>query len=527
MRDFWGCANRAGFWLRTDLSIGKVLTPHLLGGGVRMNKNDGKAHWPDNKAWHRSCSSKLVLFDDAKLKVDTLWAERSSCNSHELAALIKIVNAHKDYHAFQLQTAGARFLGEACRSAIQECLAGWEEDQTGKRRGKESSDWSEPSEEELGDGRNLELLKLSLAFLHLSEIFLPLLRPRDFSSADWDPRHQNIKQTDSFHKQGAVTAPLVRFLRYHYDSPTLLHPDLPDMLQASQPELFGEDSSSSTGERSLYWRYVEACVLRGCLTQAWKALERHSLYQYALTWRDNGDNDNNNSGGMVEDIIRGFHLLKHLLFVAPLPGGRSDAFDDLVYQNQDIDDDDDPVHSEDFGVKLCGLRVSSLDYKFWELGTSRTGHVQHNLELPLEYEADAAMRKHQDWQRYIQEVRPEFSLISRIPELEHLFDILTGKLDEISFSSWAERLCATLLFQSPSLKPRQVHVLALNFMEGFTDNGDEIDAENEILLDIMEGRSGQSIDVLYSLGGATGAALPTTLVSLDMFHWSSGVACLI
>ncbi|KAL7567830.1 hypothetical protein ACA910_000576 [Epithemia clementina (nom. ined.)] len=491
-------------------------------------------------AWYPSCSSKLAVFDEEKLELNTVWSDPAGCNSHELVALIKIINAHKDYQDYQLQTAGARYLGEACRSAVQECLAGWEEEERKKQADISTADDNAASDtiegsssksEQAGQRRNMELLKLSLAAMHLSDIFLPLLRPRHFapSSEDFQEQYQGIQLTDAFHKPGAITAPMVRFLRYHYDSPALMHPDLSNMLQSAQPELYEDTFGANDLGGSLYWNYVEALVWRGCLAQAWQALARHSSYQYAMGLMENDDENDPFLVEMAREIIRGFRILKRIFAVAPLPGGTSDTFDDLVVKNHEMEQDDldiamneeDDDNDDEYGVDLRGLRVTSQDYTFWELGRSGDSNRNNQRDLPVEYVAEAALRKHQDWQRYIQEqILPNFPLLRRIPELNRIFDILTGqwdttKMEMVAASSWAEHLCACLIYQNPAIKPRQVPALAYRFMMEYSNsNQDDDAAENHVLLDIMEGRASQSIDVLYSLGGASGAALPSTLLAV-------------
>jgi hypothetical protein len=91
-------------------------------------------------AWDPSCPTKLVVFEKGQEQFITLWCGSSGCNAHELSALIRIVQAHKDYHDFQLHTAGARVLGQICRSAIKDCLAQWEEERNSSNSSEEMND---------------------------------------------------------------------------------------------------------------------------------------------------------------------------------------------------------------------------------------------------------------------------------------------------------------------------------------------------------------------------------------------------
>lgn len=469
--------------------------------GRRAEQDDDERE-PGNTAiaWDPSCPSKVVVIDYKRNSEDvmefgSLASDQSGCNRHELVALIRIVQAQSDFY----NGGNSRALANSCRLALQQCLQEWEQDETMNQ-----------------DGDNLELLKLTLAVLHLSDIILPLLHGQ---------RQQQQYNKRSFYfptnshafpnVPGIVTVPFIRFLRYHYNSPALVHPDIPFMLEAQQPELYQLNAMHESESLSLYWRYVETCVLRGCLTQAYQALQRHSLYQNALAILDSEEEDT----FLVEqaqEIVRGFHNLKLILGLAPLPGGRTDADDDLVDQSDEdaqraMDDDEQAMDGDDSNWALPGLDVTVNDYKYWEF--------QAGQDYPVVYEADIAARKHRDWQRYIQErIRPRFSLFHRIPQLHRLLDILAGFLDDVYFSSWAEHLCASLLYQCPTLLPHQIPTLAKKYMrQAEADNGDDdqgLSSENEILLNIMEGKPAETIAALYNLGGATGAALPTTLMAV-------------
>jgi hypothetical protein len=118
------------------------------------------------------------------------------------------------------------------------------------------------------------------------------------------------------------------------------------------------------------------------LTQAWEALQRHSLYQNALAILqtvNDADDDDPSLVHKAREIVRPFLILKQVLKCAPLPAGRDDAHDDVVVdltmQQQQDDDDDDDDQEE---VELVGLHVKPQDYKLWEPGTASSNNSKEN-----------------------------------------------------------------------------------------------------------------------------------------------------
>jgi len=455
--------------------------------------------------------------------------------------LVAIVQAHRDYYDNQLLAAGARTLAQACRSATQDCLASWDEEWKNQMQ---AMNGEEGKDEDDDDASNLELLKLTLAVLHLSDIFLPLLHPQHHvlmassPNENDDPMRQQFTGfsspgassiLDAFQKPGAVTAPLVRFLRYHFDSPHLSHPETPNMLQAQQPECYAVEGYGEDEESSLYWVYVKTLVLRGCLTQAWEALSRHSMFQSAnsiLVSNESGDTLRENS----QQVVDCFLALKQILNCAPLPGGRDDEYDDAIFLDramlaeQDENNNDMDYDGEE-AMEFIGLRVTPEDYKIWEPEPANHGHDvgAAGVDFPLVYNDELAKRKHTEWKQYLQEqIRPDLQpLLNRIPQLNSIFDILSGsaQLSTIAASvgsSWAESFCATLLYQSPHLQPSKMPNMADHFMKSALNDqdGDGGNAFNDIMLNIMQGKASEAIEALYTLGGATGAALPSTLLAV-------------
>jgi hypothetical protein len=248
-----------------------------------------------------------------------------------------------------------------------------------------------------------------------------------------------------------------------------------------------------------------------------------------------------------------------------------DYYDD---SSSDIDNNTDM----DYNHFLQGLDVAPRDYKYWEesMGTAATNATAAaaagaGMDLPILMSASGtatAMRKHATWQRFVQDLRPHFALSRRIPELDtHVLAILAGDFENaygmsssggssrsngvgdsdgngtgntvgVPFASWVERLCAELLYKRPNLSPRELHSVTRRTMKQFMGisssssgrrrGGDKKNDDNDeterllmeqspmavMILQIMQGRAGQAIENMYLLGGGSGAALPTTLVSV-------------
>lgn len=444
-------------------------------------------------AWDPSCSERLQILQDDKDHgakfLPPLLTGNGGCNEHEFQALYFIVDAHNEYHDPQSPNKGdAKMLGKSCRSAIQGCLASWE-------------DSDDPTLKSGANDKNLEYLKLSLAVLQLSDIFLPLLQQGQnlFMSSN------SFQSADAFQRKGSVTAPLIRFLRYHYYPDILDHSELDNMLQAKQPEIYDDGHFDQHGGQSLFWVYVETLVLRGCLKQAWDVLKRHSVFQAALSALD----DEEMSGESLS-IVESFMALKHLMLNAPLPGGRDDAFDEEIFLPEDqgdtMEEDDDDLDARlGFEQGLKGLLVEPGDYLLWESGGGHDGPILH-----LDRLATADM-KHREWQRFIREsFVNQINFGHRVPELGSILKIMMGETISVATQqSWMGRLCARLLYKTPFLAPRTMENLANREM----DQSESEDGMFEILVSIMGGHASQTVEALYKLGGGSSAALPTTLVS--------------
>jgi hypothetical protein len=304
-----------------------------------------------------------------------------------------------------------------------------------------------------------------------------------------------------------VTAATVRYLRYHHiASPEEMVGDvdpaeLEEMMNSAQPEEFKDGT--------LYWSYLRQLVLRGCLEKAWIVLMRHSLFAVASVMNRSNDGEKQMAydrdpiyfAKMVE-IHQGFLQLKEIMLRAPLPGGRKEDYDDALGFEDRFDDG---VEEADHFME--GLDVSPSDYKFWE-----TEDASAPADYPVIYSAESAARIHRQWNDYVKNVRPSFQLSKRIRGIDSILAILSGDFTGVHFDSWAQKVCAELLYRHPDSRPGQISKRAKRIIEGFPTEDDNTEHISTIL-SIMEGDAARAIGLMYELGGAAGAALPATLVS--------------
>ncbi|GAX10629.1 hypothetical protein FisN_14Lh136 [Fistulifera solaris] len=369
-------------------------------------------------AWDPTRPSALQILQ--KGQVHTLQAGTGTgCYSHELTALIQLI-----------PTTTKRTLPETLqhyRAVLSQCI-----------------------DDAAEDTLDLDLLKLNLAVLHLSEIVLG----------------------------GSIsTAETVRYLRHHH-LPSLpnLMPEYDNMLQAAQPEQWEG-----------YWSLLLKFVMHGCLEEAWRLLSKHSLYVAAT----NTTVQDREYARTMREIEQSFLVVRDLLLLAPIPGGRTHFYDPDAEKIDEVE-----------AVVVEDLEVYSHDYQFWET----TNPTNHGVDVPLTFHAEAALRKHKRWQNYVQQVRS--SLVRHIPELAPLLAILSGDIREAPCDSWQEALLVELLYRQPHLQhvSRRARALAQSFV-----NTKEVD---QALLQVMEGNAGEALHLLYVYGAGTGAALPAVLLAL-------------
>lgn len=297
---------------------------------------------------------------------------------------------------------------------------------------------------------------------------------------------------DPYNIPGLTTADTIRYFRFnHMREIDDEFPEYPEMMSCTQPEQF---------EGDFYWKVMTKLVMRGLLEEAWRVLSKHSLYTAATALR-NEKNVDREYVRTMQDIETNFLAMRDLFLVAPLPGGRTNMYDNDFELPERIDEVTVAV--------LDDLDIQPLDYQYWEPKITAAAYG----DFPIEFEAEAAKRKHKTWQDYLKNViqAPFFTLPSHLPEISPILSILTGDIRDAPCDSWHEALVVELLYRQPDLRPKHLsnrarHVAReLNAQSGLSDI-------EEALLNLMEGNAGEALTLLYVYGAGTGAALPAVLV---------------
>mmetsp|Transcript_4616 Transcript_4616/g.7689 ORF Transcript_4616/g.7689 Transcript_4616/m.7689 type:complete len:784 (+) Transcript_4616:80-2431(+) len=254
------------------------------------------------------------------------------------------------------------------------------------------------------------------------------------------------------------------------------------------------DDTRHPEEYPLYWTTLEALVLRGCTRDAWHLLSHHSACQRAFdnsNTNADANNHNNNSQQQRQQDQGGFLAFRALLESAPLPGGRTDYYD--VTPADDDDDDDD----DDTSDLLEG--VGRLDYQLWKTN-------------PM-----AAMASWRQWRRFGNDSAALQHLLHREPRLQRLFQIVQGDITGVECLSWSEALCAELLYVRPNLNVKTDLAIrmqqALQQQQG-SSSSSITNTFEDVIISILQGDHGQVVEILFRLGGGSGAALPATMTSL-------------
>lgn len=419
-------------------------------------------------AWDPRSPATLMI-PSATGEMDTFLSHDGvGCNSFETSALMELLDA-RDVYLQNEDAVAVRTASRAYRKALADCVLGWEAEVT-------------ESEQE-----NLELLKIAYAVTHLSETFLLLTPPNDSFLSEY------YENTSSL--PGAVTADTVRYLRLHHmaDPTAQLDDALLDDLEVSlQPDQL------DGGEP--YWNLVESYVVRGCLQDAWALLSRHSLRRRGAEALTLQTMDEYQAAALAQDQD-GFRALEALLMSAPLPGGRTDEFDaDFQWDEEEDNDSRQPELLE-------GVPPSA--YRLWESNMSKRG----SGDFPVNFQSNAALHVYHSWQQAVKAL-PEVQLLTRrIPQLSRVLAILSGDLKGVKFESWADELCAELLYKIPNIRLSDVHIRATKIMNKF-EVSEEQESVNQMILSIMMGNAGRVVEVLHELGGGSGAALPAVMTSL-------------
>lgn len=474
-----------------------------------MTMNSSSSHNQTNSrvvaqpmGWDGRNPSSLLLpnITDGRFMMNRMAAESGvGCNEHELSALVKIISAHDDYMKLKqnalrtnsktdwlsvtrLQTE----LATKYRSAIRDCLSDW---QIALDEKFASSDQPPEDVDEDHELDHLKLLQVTYNIMHISDIFLPLLP----SASSWD------YHIDPYQKPGIATAATVRYLRYHHldaaeEMVGNVNPsEIDEMMNSAQPEQFQKGR--------VYWEYIKILILRGCLEKAWFVLSKHSLYVVASTIH------NPDEFSMTE-IYQDFSQLKEILLRAPLPGGRSEDYDDALQSEDKVDEYIDEVN-----FFMDDLDVLPLDYMYWDTQYSENGFG--NLSMPtgnqVEFDEMTASQKHRSWSEYVKDIRPFFNLTRRIPQVDSILAILSGDFTGIRFSSWSQQVCAELLYRYPNSRPIEISNLTGRIVNFHL--ADDVPYDVATMLRVMEGDASSAIELVYAIGGAAGAAVPATIVS--------------
>lgn len=491
------------------------------------------------------------------------------CNDYETSALIRMLDARDQHTAGDL-----RSLSREYRRAVRDCMGGWEDhirkssaDAAAAARGAAeggggSEGGADETNETEGDAEaeanNLELLKITSAIIHLSEIYL---LPRHSGSPSSGSTGMHIDDGGGSNARdnnlpGSVTADTVRYLRLNhlpdvYDIIDTTPEEVERMMDSEQPEHYaGGGARGGAGGGALFWSLVEALAIRGCLAEAWAVLTHHSAVRRFSAAAARGDLDG--TGAVVDDPILledrdAFAILKGMMLCAPLPGGIDQANDYGLDEGDEYDEereqDDNRMMSLDEDDDDGDMRlVAGVPRKSYELWDSDDGGESGNKAgsrrsssddaLPGTFHPRAAANRHRTWStavaRAAEQAGPLQSLTRRIPRLRRLLSILCGQFDEssssgIGFRSWDEALCAELLYVRPNVRPNDIGVRARLSMKSYglsigADDGGGAAVE-EIVLSVMSGDAGRAVLSLQGYGGSSGAALPATMVSFSYLAW--------
>jgi hypothetical protein len=456
-------------------------------------------------AWDPSNPSRLSFFQidpattsstDFSLRQYHVSADTGvSCHKAELTALLNLLEAYEKYYMVvvddgnddtaenqsailrmdHLQVDGGGFassssrlqrLSLAYRKVLGDCIAEWEEQMEEDEEQQEAESPTTPSDKNGNNPKpmDLELLQLVYSVVHLSDIYLL-----------------------SEHAPGSVTADTVRYLRLHHCPPLLPRPleDDVDLFEQPYPEAF-----------SGYWSTLQKLVLWGYLDDAWKLLQHHSYYRALVATIQQGQQssslvtmlDPSVELASLKEIRDGFRLIQEILLFAPIPGGRQ-------LNEEQFEIDEVPSTTMEY------LDITTEDWKLWD----PTG-IDDDFTV---FSCESALYKLRRWQEHIRRVRATCALVRKVPELDEMLGVLSGELiSTVEFGSWAEQLCAELLYKTPHLRPTECSNRTLAIMKRFGT------VQNAIVA-IMQGEAGRAIQQMYELGGGSGAALPSTLVRTD------------
>jgi len=440
------------------------------------------------------------------------------CNPFESSAIMNLLDARDEYLENTKNAIATTdspnheallWLSKAYRKALSDCITEWSEDLV--TRQTENDPNNEEFQQQLQDQ---DLLKATYAVTHLSEIFLLLPSRKEDSLL---PASGGFGYEETIlGLPGAVTADTVRYLRLHHlgDASDLVDPavleELYDMLA---PDLYGDDDAyGGNGGGTLYWELLEAYLVRGCLEDAWALLSHHSIVRRFMELEEQGDTLNEYQAASLAEDRDGFVALKNILLSAPLPGGRSNEFDEGFGADHETGGNEEGVDPEE--EPIDGISTSA--HRLWETGSgSGSSSKGRTGDYSVGFEPHAANQVHQYWKQAIEGNPSLQRLRRRMPQLNRLLAMLRGNFRDVTFGSWQEELCAELLYKNPGIRLEDIHVRATALMEQHASREtDDIVAIDNIFLTIMKGNAGEAVRALHGFGGGSGAALPAVMTSL-------------
>ncbi|KAL3903704.1 MAG: hypothetical protein SGILL_010346, partial [Bacillariaceae sp.] len=458
------------------------------------NMDTGNAD-PKAFAWDPKSPAKLVdaAGSGRDVTIGTTYADNGvGCNTFESSALMKLLDARDAYLKNNPDAVGSypsmhKLCKEYC-SIMSECAMEWGDFLKEKTQEAEEEDMDveKVTRESSASAEGLELLQLVFALTDLSGTFLLLpgqTGPRNLAGAGGGGLDY---YEDTISQPGAVTAETVRFLRRHvlgavddqFDDT-----EFAEMYDSVQPDQFNGGD--------IYWKAIEANLIRGYLEEAWLLLSNHSMARRLneVDMEQDEGMDEYLRASLAEDRD-GFLALRQVLLSAPIPGGRVESNDDAEIGDQMVDTED-----------IDG--ISNLAYQLWD--ATDNGSTFH-------FEPRHAHQMWQNWQQTIKMMPELHRLRSRIPQLNRLLDMLSGDFRQVQFASWSDELCADLLYKIPDIKMVDICARTKDVMKADPDKSSADLKEG--IASIMNGNAGSVISLAYKLGGSSGAALPATVTSL-------------
>jgi len=251
-------------------------------------------------------------------------------------------------------------------------------------------------------------------------------------------------------------------------------------------------------------------------------LERHSAYVDAM--ENKNEDSTSYLSGSYQEIRDGFNELRYMMLRAPLPGGRTNRFDDGDNNNNEEEEEtyDD---ADDGSGRFYELDVGPADYKYWDVLAGNYGDDADETSMMMtaayggQYigNDNPAFRAYDTWKNYVQQRRRNFPLSQQFPRIGTIMAYMSGDLSSARFETWQEKFCAELLYVNPKYCPRDFSIIIKRTMKSVAGGGRRsIDRSTKdkanIMLNIIDGNAGKAIEIMSVMGGMSSAALPSTLV---------------